>query len=128
MAPVRLTGRLDHVGIATPGRHPLESLLDAPGDGVSMPSGVSVTRHAGVEFVHPERPGSPIERFLERRGPGLHHLALAVPAPLEDVVAGLREAGVLAAGEIAEGSDGRRTVFLHPHALGGVLVELVEEA
>ena len=125
---MRLPGRLDHVGIAAAGRHPLEELLDAPATGVSMPSGVSVTRRSGVEFVHPERPGSPVERFLERHGPGLHHIALAVPAPLEDVVAGLGEAGVLTAGPIEPGSDGRRTVFLHPRSLGGVLVELVEEA
>ena len=91
-----------------------------------MPSGVRVARHGPLEVVVPEREGSPVDRFLEARGAGLHHVALGVADPLEEVVARLAASGIRAVGPIEPGSDGRRTVFLHPRAMGGVLVELVE--
>jgi len=125
----RITGRLDHVGIASgPGEHPVEGLLPRLPEPVAMPSGVLVARAGGVEIVRAGRAGTPIDRFLANRGPGLHHLALAVPAPLEDAMAAFAEAGLVAVGAPEPGSDGRRTVFLHPRNLGGVLVELVEES
>lgn len=127
--PGPVVGRLDHVGIACgPARHPVEHLLEPMPQPVAMPSGVLVARSGGVELVRAGRPGSPVERFLERQGPGLHHLALAVPAPLEDALASLALAGLVAVGAPEPGSDGRRTVFLHPRTAGGVLIELVEEA
>lgn len=73
----------------------------------------------------PARAGSPVERFLERRGPGLHHIALRVDEPLPDALERLRAEGIEAVGEIETSSDGRPCVFLHPSSTGGVLVELV---
>ncbi len=68
-----------------------------------------------------------VQRFLDRRGPGLHHLAFQVDAidpALEDLVA----RGVpLIDREARAGGMGTRIAFLHPAAFGGVLVELVEE-
>lgn len=122
---------LDHVGIAAPtGRLPLAEAL-----GVSelplavMPSGVAVGRFGPgerLELVTTARPGSPIERFLETRGPGLHHVAFRVDEPLAGVVERLRTHGIEPVGEIEPSSDGRPCVFLHPSSTGGVLVELVE--
>jgi methylmalonyl-CoA/ethylmalonyl-CoA epimerase len=77
-------------------------------------------------MVEPVRPGSPVERFLERRGPGLHHVAFRVDEPLAAVLARLRKLGIEPVGEIEPSSDGRPSVFLHPSTTGGVLVELVE--
>jgi methylmalonyl-CoA/ethylmalonyl-CoA epimerase len=123
---------LDHVGIVapSPGDHPLVSLL---GVGVlhltEMRSGVAIARFGPedrVELVTPARPGSPVERFLERRGPGLHHVAFQVDEPLEILLEALREARIEPIGSIEPASDGRPSLFLHPSALGGVLVELVE--
>jgi methylmalonyl-CoA epimerase len=122
---------LDHVGIAAESAsgHPL---LEALGENVlmtEMRSGVAVGRFGPserLELVEPVRPGSPVERFLERRGPGLHHVAFRVDEPLAGVIARLRDHGIEPAGEIEPSSDGRPSVFLHPSGTGGVLVELVE--
>ena len=79
-----------------------------------------------VELVCPRAPDSPVARFLERRGPGLHHLALAVEdcgAALEAV----RGAGARVVDDAPRGgAHGTRIAFLHPAAAGGVLTELVE--
>jgi methylmalonyl-CoA/ethylmalonyl-CoA epimerase len=122
--------RLDHVSVAAEElEHPLvrlagfEATLERP-----MPSGVRVARFGPLELVAPERAGSPVERFLAGRGPGLHHVALGVADPLERVTERLAQAGVETLGRIEPGSDGRRTLFLHPRTMGGVLVELVEGA
>ncbi len=123
---------LDHVGIATPSASG-NRLSQALGAGdlplVEMPSGVAIARFGPgdqLELVTPARAGSPIERFLERRGPGLHHVAFQVDRPLASVLEGLRSAGIEATGAIEPSSDGRASVFLHPSTTGGVLVELLE--
>lgn len=79
-----------------------------------------------IELVHPLRDDSPAAKFLARRGPGLHHLALAV----EDCRAAVADARAQGARMIDEeprgGAHGTRIAFVHPHATGGVLAELVE--
>lgn len=122
---------LDHVGIAAPGADlPLARALGAGAlELTEMPSGVAIARFGPgerLEVVTPARPGSPVERFLERRGPGLHHVAFEVEGALASVLAGLRGAGLEPVGGIEPSSDGRPSVFLHPGSTGGVLVELVE--
>jgi len=123
--------RVDHVGIV--GRAPtalaLALELDTTGARL-MPSGVAVTRFGpdrALEWITPAHPDNPVERFLEARGPGLHHLALAVSCPLEDVIQRLPVWGFEAVGEIEPSSDGRPSLFLRPRSTGGVLVELLEE-
>jgi methylmalonyl-CoA/ethylmalonyl-CoA epimerase len=122
---------LDHVGIAAESTSalPLAAALGSgPATLATMPSGVAVGRFGPgerLELVTPARPGSPVERFLERRGPGLHHIAFRVDEPLERVVARLRAEGIEPVGEIEPSSDGRPCVFLHPSTTGGILVELV---
>jgi methylmalonyl-CoA/ethylmalonyl-CoA epimerase len=68
-----------------------------------------------------------VQRFVDKRGPGLHHIAYrvdSIDAALED----LRDRGVALIDETARaGGMGTRIAFLHPRAAGGVLVELVEE-
>jgi methylmalonyl-CoA epimerase len=122
---------LDHIGIAVGEleQAPLAGLLGAPAELTTMPSGVAVGRfgpNMAVEVVAAARPGSPIERFLDRRGPGLHHIAFRVDAPLEELVPQLEAAGFGVVGEIEPSSDGRPCLFVHPSSTGGVLVELVE--
>jgi hypothetical protein len=89
---------LDHVGLAAAGAGtPLTQLLGAAAlTGHAMPSGVTVARFgpaATLELVWPGRPGTPVDGFLERRGPGLHHVALRVDEDLAAVAGALRAAG-----------------------------------
>ena len=122
---------LDHVGIAAPSAElPLARALGAGALAqTEIPTRVAIARLGPgerLEVVTPARAGSPIERFLERRGPGLHHVAFEVEGALASVLGGLRAAGLEPVGSIEPSSDGRPSVFLHPGSTGGVLVELVE--
>jgi methylmalonyl-CoA epimerase len=86
--------------------------------------------HAGtqrIELVEPAAPDSPVSRFLEKRGPGLHHLAYRV-VDLERALAALKAAGLRLIDENPRpGAHGTRIAFLHPSAANGVLTELVED-
>jgi hypothetical protein len=123
---------VDHVGIAAPDPEaPLAQLLgaDPAAAGKPMPSGVTVGRFGpggGLELVWPGRPGTPIDGFLARRGPGLHHVALRVEIGLGLLREELLAAGVELVGGVDVSSDGRPCLFLHPRSTGGVLVELIE--
>jgi methylmalonyl-CoA/ethylmalonyl-CoA epimerase len=79
-----------------------------------------------IELLEPSGPDSPVAKFLEKRGPGLHHLCLASDDLAADDSA-LAAAGVerLRAGPTA-GAGATRVQFVHPRSAGGVLVELSE--
>ena len=81
-----------------------------------------------IELVQPDAPDSPIAKFLEQRGPGLQHICFEV----DDVAAELRRldaAGVRLIDKTPRpGAHGTRVGFIHPHATGGVLVELSQES
>lgn len=80
-----------------------------------------------VELIEPVAPDSGVSRFLERRGPGLHHICLEVD-DLDEAVSRLRGMGVeLIDDDPYIGTGGRRIAFIHPRAAHGVLVELYEE-
>jgi methylmalonyl-CoA/ethylmalonyl-CoA epimerase len=83
----------------------------------------------GAEIEIISSRGNPsIDRFLEKRGPGLHHLAIEVEG-LEAALAWLKKGGVQLIDETPRpGARGHKVAFLHPNATGGVLVELVEKA
>ncbi len=71
---------------------------------------------------------SPIARFISKRGPGIHHLALAVP-DLREALRVLESAGVrLIDREPRGGAGNEQIAFLHPASAAGVLIELVEES
>jgi methylmalonyl-CoA/ethylmalonyl-CoA epimerase len=81
-----------------------------------------------VELLEPTAPDSPIAKFLERRGGGLHHVCFAVP-DLDAALADLSARGFrLIHREGVPGAEGKRVAFLHPEAGGGVLIELSEGA
>jgi methylmalonyl-CoA epimerase len=80
-----------------------------------------------LQLVQSVREGSPIDRFLERRGPGLHHLGLAVRS-LDEALDHLRTEGVeLIDEEPRQGGGGHLVAFVHPRSTGGILVELIED-
>ena len=80
-----------------------------------------------IELLEPTSPDSTIARFLEKRGEGLHHVALHVN-DLAGTVKRLKASGTrLISDEIKVGAGGHRYVFVHPSSTGGVLLELVED-
>ena len=83
---------------------------------------------SSIQVLQPLAPDTPVGRFVEKRGEGLHHIAFAVPdidAAIEHLVStGAR----LIDREPRVGGGGHRIAFVHPSAFAGTLVELVERA
>ena len=80
-----------------------------------------------IELLEPTDPDSPIARFLEKRGEGLHHVALHVN-DIAGTVERLKAAGTrFVSDEIKVGAGGHLYVFVHPSSAGGVLLELCED-
>ncbi len=80
-----------------------------------------------VELLEPRSPDSPISKYLERRGPGIHHICFAVQ-DLDGTLARCRDKGVRLIDETPRmGAEGKRIAFLHPASTGGVLIELTED-
>jgi methylmalonyl-CoA/ethylmalonyl-CoA epimerase len=78
-----------------------------------------------IELISP-RGNDGLEKFLEKRGPGLHHIAVEVEG-IEQALLTLKALGVPLIDETPrKGARGHKVAFLHPKATGGVLVELVE--
>jgi methylmalonyl-CoA/ethylmalonyl-CoA epimerase len=78
-----------------------------------------------IELISPAG-NAGLEKFLEKRGPGLHHIAVEVEG-IEEALATLKALGVPLVDETPRrGARGHKVAFLHPKATGGVLVELVE--
>ncbi|HTO86005.1 MAG TPA: methylmalonyl-CoA epimerase [Thermoanaerobaculia bacterium] len=81
-----------------------------------------------LELLEPTSPETPVGRFIAKRGPGIHHVCLAVPdirKALDDLAAkGFR----LIDRAPVPGAEGKRVAFLHPAAGHGVLIELSEAA
>ena len=83
---------------------------------------------SSVQILQPLSPDSPVGRFLEKRGEGMHHIAFAVP-DIEAALRHLKQTGTrLIDNEPRVGGGGNRIAFVHPSAFAGTLVELVEGA
>ncbi|OGQ92356.1 MAG: methylmalonyl-CoA epimerase [Deltaproteobacteria bacterium RIFOXYA12_FULL_61_11] len=85
--------------------------------------GLGTTR---LELLEPTAEDSPVAKFLEKRGQGLHHLALRVEGDLQKTLGALADQGVrLIDRTPRSGAHGSAIAFLHPASTGSVLVELV---
>jgi methylmalonyl-CoA/ethylmalonyl-CoA epimerase len=127
---------LDHVGIAVTdldaalagykeryGVEPLyREVVEAQGvEEAMIPVGGSY-----IQLLQPLRPDTPVGRFLEKRGEGLHHIAFMV-ASIDIALDHMREQGArLIDEEPRPGGRGASIAFVHPADLGGTLIELVE--
>ena len=81
-----------------------------------------------VQLLEPLGPDTPVGRFLERRGEGIHHVGYGV-ADIDAALAAIGATGVrLIDARPRHGSMGASIAFLHPADVGGVLTELVESA
>ncbi len=79
-----------------------------------------------IELLEPTADDSPVAKFLEKNGPGVHHVAYEV-ADLEERLAALKAEGVRLIDEAPRtGAHNTRIAFMHPRASGGVLTELCE--
>jgi methylmalonyl-CoA/ethylmalonyl-CoA epimerase len=128
-----MIGRIDHVGIAVRSIEEsralyevlglsVEAIEEVPAEGVRValiPCG-----ETRIELLEATREDSPIQRFLDRRGPGMHHLCLVtddINADQQRLSAGgfklLRE-------QPTRGAGGCWVQFVHPASTGGVLLEL----
>ena len=81
-----------------------------------------------IELLEPIRPDSPIEKFMSRRGEGLHHIAVRVDN-IEEALERVKAAGArLIDSTPRRGAHNTRVAFIHPSSTNGVLLELVEHA
>jgi methylmalonyl-CoA/ethylmalonyl-CoA epimerase len=127
--------RLAHVGIAVRSLSEIlpfyKEVLDLPEIPLDDADSARIKGlHAGetlVELLEATAPNSPIATFIEKRGPGIHHLCFAV----DDIDATLnrcRAAGIRLIDEAPRiGAEGKRIAFLHPSSTAGVLVEVTEQ-
>lgn len=131
---LRAMNSLDHVGIAVRSVASVMPAYKAIGLRVEsveevLSEGVRTTFLGGgshIELLEALTPESPIASFLEKRGEGIHHVAVAV----WDIDAALdraRKEGLQVVGKAPRpGARGRRVAFFHPNSLHGVLLEIVE--
>src|SRR6476619_3043921 len=133
-----MLGRIDHIGVATDDLDGAIALYEGT---MGMPvshretvesQGVeAVLLDVGeghVELLRPLGPDTAIGKYLERRGPGLHHVAYAV-GDIDAALQRIRDAGLrLIDEEPRPGIRGSRVAFLHPKSTDGVLTEIVEPA
>jgi methylmalonyl-CoA epimerase len=131
-------GRIDHIGVAV---EDLEAAIELYQTSFGMElahretveeQGVdAVLLDVGdghVELLAPLGPDTPVGKYLERKGPGLHHVAYAVD-DIDSTLERLAAAGIeLIDSEARAGIRGSRVAFLHPRATGAVLTEIVEPA
>jgi methylmalonyl-CoA/ethylmalonyl-CoA epimerase len=131
-------GRIDHIGVAV---EDLDEAIALYSDKLGMREqhretveqfGVeAVLLEIGdghVELLSPISPDSAVGRFLERSGPGMHHVAYRTD-DIESALQSVRSAGLrLIDEEPRTGIRNSRVAFLHPKSTGGVLTELVEPA
>ena len=98
-----------------------ETVVTEKVDVAMLPAGDS-----RIELLQPTTPDSPIAKFLEKRGPGLHHIALRVP-DIAAAVSRLQAGGARLLNQPRTGAGGHTYVFVHPASTGGVLLELIQE-
>ena len=132
--------RIDHVAVCVPD---LDEALARWRSVFDFEAGVPVLREwvesqkteavllpaggASIELIAP-RGNDGLTRFLDKRGPGLHHVAIEVDG-IEEALALLAALGVpLIDAQPRPGARGHKVAFVHPKATGGVLVELVERS
>jgi methylmalonyl-CoA/ethylmalonyl-CoA epimerase len=128
--------KIDHIGIATNGideaarwwREALgldfsetEEIAEQKVRVATLPLGES-----SIELLEPASPDSPISKFLAKRGPGIHHIAVRVD-DIRDALAKIKEKGARLIDEQPRtGAGGCLVAFVHPSSTGGVLLELVQ--
>lgn len=128
--------RINHIGLATEGIEGALNLFGAglglalseaeevPGDQVRVT--FAPVGESRFEFLEPVGEEGPLQKFLEKRGPGIHHICLEVE-DLPGMLVRMESLGIeLIDKEPRPGAHGSFVAFVHPKSANGVLVELVE--
>jgi LAO/AO transport system kinase len=132
----RSTPTIDHLGIAVTSLEQSIAFYQSLGLAVAHRETVVTEKvevamlpagDARIELLEATASDSPIARFLEKRGPGLHHIALRVP-DLEAAISRLQSGGARLLNQPRTGAGGHKYVFVHPASTGGVLLELIQES
>uniref|UniRef100_Q01QU8 LAO/AO transport system ATPase n=1 Tax=Solibacter usitatus (strain Ellin6076) TaxID=234267 RepID=Q01QU8_SOLUE len=132
----RAGASIDHLGIAVQSLEDAIRFYESLGLAVVRRETVATEKvdaamlpvgNSRIELLQASAPDSPIAKFLQKRGPGLHHVALRVP-DLNAAVAGLKASGARLLNEPRAGAGGHIYVFVHPASTGGVLLELIQES
>jgi methylmalonyl-CoA epimerase len=129
--------KIDHIGIATRGiQDAMTFYRDMLGLDVAETEEVAGQKvrvamlpigESRIELLEATSADSPISRFLEKRGPGIHHIAVRVD-DIRAALADLRAKGArLIDEEPRQGAGGCLVAFVHPSSTGGVLLELVQK-
>ena len=128
--------KIDHLGVATGGiEEAAKFYRDALGLEVQDVEEVSEQKvrvamlpigESRLELLEPTAADSPISKFLAKRGPGIHHVAVQVE-DIQSALAGLKQKGARLIDEQPRpGAGGCLVAFVHPSSTGGVLLELVQ--
>jgi methylmalonyl-CoA epimerase len=129
--------KVDHIGIAVPslaeaqkfyqdalGLH-LHEIEEVPEQKVRV--AMFPVGETNLEFLEPTGPESPIAKFIEKKGSGIHHVAIQVE-DIDRLLADLKSRGVRLINETpVPGAGGKRIAFVHPASTGGILLELSQE-
>ena len=128
--------KINHIGIAVKS---LDETLPFYRDGLNMPlcgieevvdQKVRVAMlgigEAKIELLEPTSPESPIAKFLEKNGPGIHHIAYEVDDVKQAIDHMLYEGARMSDQEPRAGAHGTQIAFIHPKSSHGVLTELCQ--
>jgi LAO/AO transport system kinase len=136
LSPTPAGIRIDHLGIAVKSideallfyqeQLGMEVTLRETVAGEKVTAAMVPVGDPRIEFLEPTEPDSVIAKFIEKRGEGIHHLALKVP-DLAAAVERLQAAGARILNEPRTGAGGHLYVFVHPSSTGGVLLELIQQ-
>jgi len=80
-----------------------------------------------IELLEATNPDSPIAKFIERKGEGVHHIAFAVTDIVKEIKRLQKEGFVVLNEKPKKGADNKLVAFLHPKSTNGVLIELCQE-
>jgi methylmalonyl-CoA epimerase len=126
---------IDHLGIAVRSiDEALRFYQDQLGLNVTLRETVALEKvHAAmlpvgesrIELLEASEPGSVISKFIDKRGEGLHHVAIKVP-DLDAAIQRLKASGARLLNEPRQGAGGHLYTFVHPASTGGVLLELIQ--
>jgi len=128
--------KIDHIGIAVPNLDEIKDTLSKAFDllpefeeEVTDQKVKVAGYHVGestIEYLQPVSPDSPIAKFLDKKGTGIHHIAYRVDN-LKNTLKRLQDKGFQIIDELPRnGAEGKKIAFIHPKSTNGILIELCQ--